>query len=285
MMYFGLLLWCSHRSCHVFGRRRCFSLFAMKSVWLEMGLRSGTGMFHCMCLLFGVYPSDLETVWGFWRSTRWMKRCFILFSEEAIFPRQVSCWQAALLVSALWSPPQCWVSLCRGVEEDRWGFLLLLPAALCPLSWLLSACDCHSDGTRVTAAYALSYIVLQDSWLQVLKYNYCGFYSTLRQDKGEWNPVRQMALPLLFREDFKFGVFLKIIYENPDQIMQLFLAISTSSSWEHYQQGLPVNFWRCLNSISLSASWELFSEVTKFIFVLMEILLLISGCFSNLSKL
>lgn len=29
--------------------------------------------------------------------------------------------------------------------------------------------------------------------------------------------------------------FLKIIYENTDQIMQLFLAISTSFSWEHYQ--------------------------------------------------
>lgn len=29
--------------------------------------------------------------------------------------------------------------------------------------WLLSACDCHRDGTRVTAAYGLSYILLQDS--------------------------------------------------------------------------------------------------------------------------
>lgn len=95
-----------------------------------------------------------------------------------------------------------WVTLqgCRG------GMLGISPSSgsvALSLQEALDACGCHSTGTSLTAACAPSYILLQHSWLLVLKYNYCGFYSTLGQDKVEWKPVRQMALPLLFREDFK----------------------------------------------------------------------------------
>lgn len=75
------------------------------------------------------------------------------FSGEAIFLSQVSHWQSALLVTV---PRALGVTLqgCRGEAMGVFSF---------PLPWLFSACSCHSDDTRVTAAHALSYILLQDS--------------------------------------------------------------------------------------------------------------------------
>lgn len=78
-------MWCNHRNCHVFGRKRYFPLFVMKSVWLEVGLRSRAGMFHCMHLLFGGCCSHLETVLGFRRATLWINCCLVLFQEKPSF--------------------------------------------------------------------------------------------------------------------------------------------------------------------------------------------------------
>lgn len=83
MIYFGLPLWCSHRSCHVFGKKRYFAVFVMKSVWPEVGLRSRAGMFRCMYLLFGRCSSHLEIVLGFWKAPLWMNCCLVLFQKPS----------------------------------------------------------------------------------------------------------------------------------------------------------------------------------------------------------
>lgn len=156
-------LWCGHRSCHVFGRKMYSALFAMKSVWVEMRRRPGAGMFHCMCLLYGRCPSDLEIVLGFWRTTLWMNFCFVLFQLNPSF--WVKFHADKLPSISLELAMAMRGSLCRGEEEKWWGFLLLQTVALCPHPWVPSACDYHRDGTRITAAYGLLYILLQDSWL------------------------------------------------------------------------------------------------------------------------
>lgn len=151
------------RNCHVFGKKR--SLFYLQ--WVLYDWR--WGLDRSRYVLLHAFVVWQMSKW-FGDGARFLENhtldalLFWPFSGGAIFLSQVSMLTTCLLgLSPLEPDTVLGVALqgCRGEVME-----ICSPSARGSVpSFLASACcDCHSDGTRVTAAYTLSYILLQDPW-------------------------------------------------------------------------------------------------------------------------
>lgn len=197
-----------------------------------MGLRSGAGMFCCMCLLFGRCPSDLEIVLGFWRTTLWINCCFVLFQEKPSF--QVK-FHAGKLPSWHQSPGAhhgvgghfagVWRRSDGDFSSSHWWLSAPFPGS----SLLVTVTVMAPELLLLMLSHISSFKFLDYMYLNIITVDFIALWDKVRENENQWGkwPFLCCSGKTLF--------FLRIIYENPGQIMQLFLSISTSSSWEHYQ--------------------------------------------------